>query len=177
MIYSFNNKCPTIHKNTFIAPSADIIGDVTIDKGSSIWFNCSVRGDGNYIKIGKYTNIQDNTVVHIATNTSPTIIGDYITIGHNAIIHACTLKNYSFIGMGSIILDGSIIEPYGFVAAGAVVPPNFIVPEKTLVAGVPAKIIRKITINETQMIEQRAKEYFENSQQYLNSLRYIPPNL
>ena len=173
MIYQLKNKIPNIHNSVFIAPSADIIGDVTIGKSSSIWFNCTVRGDGFPIIIGEETNIQDNTVIHIQTSKKETRIGNRVTIGHNAIIHAATLHDYSFIGMGAIILDGAIIRPYGFVAAGALIPPGFEVPEKTLVVGSPAKIIRTLKDSEIIMIEDSAKRYAENAATFIDELKEV----
>ena len=173
MLYQLENKIPNIHSSVFIAPSADIIGDVTINKNSSIWFNCTIRGDGFPITIGEETNIQDNTVIHIQTSKKETRIGNRVTVGHNAIIHAATIHDYAFIGMGSIILDGAIVRPYGFVAAGALVPPGFEVPEKTLVIGSPAKVLRPLKDSEIIMIEDSAKRYMENAHRFQKSLMKI----
>ena len=173
MIYSFQGKTPKISKDVFIAPSADIIGDVTIAEHSSVWFHCTLRGDGFPIEVGEYTNIQDNTVVHITTNKTRTVIKNRVTIGHSVIIHAAFLDNFSFIGMGATLLDEVRVNPYGFVAAGALLPPNFEVPEKTLVAGVPAKIIRPLRDEEIKMIERSAIDYHQNSLDFQKNLKRI----
>ena len=131
-ILEYNNKIPQIDKNAFIADGVKIIGDVTIHEDASIWFNSVVRADVNFIKIGKKTNIQDGSVIHVSSNGFsangkkgfPTLIGDFVTVGHNATIHACKINNFALIGMGSVILDNSIVDEYGFVAAGAVVTPG-----------------------------------------------------
>ncbi len=173
MLYRLNNQIPKIARNTFIAPSASVIGDVTVQEHSSIWFNCTVRGDGASIYIGNYTNIQDNSVVHIQTNRLETIIENYVTVGHNAVIHAAHLKDHSFVGIGATVLDEVLVNSYALVAAGALVPPNFIVPSYTLVAGVPAKIIRDIKETEIRMIKETAKNYALNAKYYNNTLKLI----
>jgi carbonic anhydrase/acetyltransferase-like protein (isoleucine patch superfamily) len=175
MIYIIENKKPIISASVFIAPDANIIGEVTIDEGSSVWFHCTLRGDGFPVQIGKNTNIQDNSVIHVTTSKYPTIIGDNVTIGHNVVIHGATLKNYSFVGISATVLDNVIINPYGFVAAGALVPPGFEVPENTLVAGVPAKIIRELKPEERQRIEDVAKDYSNRAQTFKNSLKVFDP--
>ena len=116
-ILKYKNKIPQIAKNVFIADGVKIIGDVTINEEASIWFNSVVRADVNFVKIGKKTNIQDGSIIHVSSNGFsangkkgfPTIIGDFVTIGHNATIHACRINNFALIGMGAIILDNSIV--------------------------------------------------------------------
>ena len=128
-IVKYKNKTPEINKSVFIADGVKIIGDVVIEENSSIWFNSVIRADVNFIKIGKKTNIQDGSIIHVSSNGFsangkkgfPTIIGDFVTVGHNATIHACRIDNFALIGMGAVILDKSHIGEYGFVAAGAVV--------------------------------------------------------
>jgi len=171
VIYRIEDKIPRIAGNVFIAPSANVIGNVTIDEFSSVWFNCTIRGDGNYIQIGKYCNIQDNSVIHIATDKYPTIIHDSVTIGHNCVIHACTLEEFSFIGISATILDNAHVNKYALVAAGALVPPGFEVPSYTLVAGVPAKVIRELKESEIKMIENTPLNYAHNAAIYRNSLK------
>ncbi|MDH5716446.1 MAG: gamma carbonic anhydrase family protein [Spirochaetia bacterium] len=173
MIYEYEGKIPEIAGDAFIAPSAEIIGEVKIGKLSSIWFQAVVRGDIYPIQIGDYTNVQDNVVVHVQENEFDTKIGNYITIGHHAVIHGSTLEDYSFIGMGAVLLDGTIIRPYGFVAAGALVPPGFEVPEKTLVAGVPAKIIRTLSEAECRNIEKSAEKHAKRARDYLQKLKKL----
>ena len=123
-IMPFNGVLPEIAPDAFIAPSADVIGRVTIGEKSSIWFNCVVRGDVYTIDIGKRSNIQDGTVIHVSGGTHPTKIGDDVLVGHNCLIHGCTLEDGSFVGMGTIILDGVVVESGAMVAAGAMVTPG-----------------------------------------------------
>nr|WP_312579898.1 gamma carbonic anhydrase family protein [Sedimentibacter sp.] len=143
MIKEFEGILPLLNEKTYIAEGSQIIGDVTMDEYSSIWYNTVVRGDVNGIKIGKYTNIQDNSVVHVSDDCS-TIIGDFVTIGHRAIIHGCTIGDHCLIGMGSIVMDGTVIGRGSIIAAGAVVLGNQEIPPFSLVAGIPGKIIKMI---------------------------------
>ncbi|MDA7705204.1 gamma carbonic anhydrase family protein [Rickettsiales bacterium] len=175
-IIKYNNILPQIDNSSFIAPNATISGDVKIGKNSGIWYGTVIRGDVAKIKIGNYTNIQDNSVIHVTranhvqnkTNDEggPTIIGDYVTIGHNAIIHACTIKDYSFIGMGAIIMDLAIIEENSMIAAGAVVTPGKIVKSGQIWAGNPAKYFRDLTQEEIDYIKISAMNYWDLAKEY-----------
>ncbi len=159
MIYSLGEKTPRLDPDIFIARSADLIGDVRMAKGSSAWFNATLRADTTYINVGEDSNIQDNVAIHVTGETMPVNIHKGVTVGHSAVIHGATLLDYAFIGMGAIVLDGAVVESHGFVAAGALVPPGFRVPSRKLVAGIPAKIIRDITPEEIEMIERNASLY------------------
>lgn len=158
MLYKFNKKSPKIAENSFIAPGSQIIGDVEIAEHSSIWYNTVVRGDIKKIKIGKYSNVQENSTVHVEQNLGVEI-GDYVTIGHNAVIHACKIGNKSLIGMNATILSGAHIGEGSIVGAGAVVPENAEIPAGSLVLGVPAKVIRSITKEKVIELKQHALHY------------------
>ncbi len=160
-IVSYRGITPKIHPSVFIADGVHIIGDVVIGKDSSVWYNTVIRGDVNYIRIGERTNIQDNTVIHVTNKKFPTHIGSNVTIGHNAVIHACTINDYCLIGMGAIILDDAKVGPYSLIAAGAVVTMGSVIPEGMLAAGVPAKIIRPLTVEERQSLVQSAQNYID----------------
>ncbi len=160
MIKNLGDKKVQIHKSCFIAETADIIGDVTIGENSSIWYQAVLRGDGNYIKIGRNSNVQDNTVIHI-DDYYPTIIGDYVTIGHQAIIHACNIGNNVLIGMGAIILDGSEIGDNTIIAAGSLVPPGKKIPSGVLAMGSPVKVVRELTEEEKKGLVNSAEIYIE----------------
>jgi gamma-carbonic anhydrase len=145
---------PEIHETVFLADGSRIIGDVRIGANSSIWFNAVVRGDVCPIRIGERTNVQDNATLHVTHDTGPLEIGNDVTIGHGAVLHACTVQNNVLIGMGAILLDQSMIEPWSVVAAGSLVKQGFRVPTGMLVAGVPARVVRAITDRErTHLIE------------------------
>jgi len=150
---------PEIHNSVFLASGVKIIGNVKIDKDSSVWYNTVIRGDVHYISIGEMTNIQDCSMLHVTNGLFPLNIGNMVTIGHSVTLHGCTLKNLSLIGMGAIILDGAIVEEKAMVAAGAVITPGFIVPSGKLAAGVPAKIVRNLSDDEIHGFEESAERY------------------
>lgn len=147
----FEDSFPEREKRTFVAEGAKIIGKVIMKEYSSVWFNSVVRGDVNSIYIGKYSNIQDNSVLHVADDYFLEI-GDYVTVGHGCILHGCVIRDKCLIGMGATILNGAEIGEGSIVAAGAVVKENFKVPKNSLVAGVPAKIIK--TYEEGERLEE-----------------------
>ncbi|KAL3514666.1 hypothetical protein ACH5RR_027383 [Cinchona calisaya] len=158
------DKAPLVDKEAFVAPSASIIGNVHVRRASSIWYGCVLRGDVNSISVGSGTNIQDNSLVHVAKpNLSgkvlPTIIGDNVTIGHSAVLHGCTVEDEAFIGMGAMLLDGAVIEKHTMVAAGALVRQNTRVPSGEVGGGNPAKFLRKLSNEEMAFISQSAANY------------------
>lgn len=163
MIYK--NLKPKIDKGAYILDSAQVLGDVKIDKDASVWFNATVRGDMASIDIGEGTNIQDNAVVH-TDSQRPTKIGKYVTVGHSAIIHAATVEDYCLIGMGSIILNGAVIGEKAMVGAGALVPPGKVVPPKSLVIGNPMKIVRELSDEEVEANINNSKKYIELAKKY-----------
>ena len=168
MIKTFRGKSPIIPDSCYISESVDLIGDVTLGENVSLWFGAVVRGDMHFITIGNRSNIQDNSVIHVTTDISPTRIGDEVTVGHNAIIHGATIEDRCLIGMGSIIMDDVVVGEGSIVGAGAVVPPNMIIPPRSLVVGLPAKIVRQTTDEELKMIIERAQHYIDFSQEYKN---------
>ena len=168
MIKKFRGKSPVIPDSCYISESVDLIGDVTLGENVSLWFGTVVRGDMHHITIGNRSNIQDNSVIHVTTDISPTRIGSEVTVGHNAIIHGATIENRCLIGMGAIIMDDVVVGEGSIVGAGAVVPPNMIIPPRSLVVGLPAKIVRQTTDEELEMIIERAQHYIDFSQKYKN---------
>ena len=137
-------KNPQIHKTAFTATGSRIIGDVILKEDSSVWYNTVARADINRIIIGKRSNIQDNSVIHLE-NDQGVDVGDDVTVGHNAIIHGCTIQNGALIGMGAIIMNGAVIGRGAVIGAGAVIKENMIVPDLSLVVGIPGKIIKTMT--------------------------------
>jgi len=156
VVFEFEGASPVQHEKSFIADGAKVIGKVTMKEYSSIWFNSVVRGDVNSIEIGCYSNIQDNSVIHV-DDTHTTRIGDFVTIGHNCVLHGCTIEEHCLIGMGAVILSGAMIGKGSIVAAGAVVRENEIVPPHSLVVGVPGKVVRSIPDEMAQMHAQAVK--------------------
>lgn len=149
---------PRIHPSAFVAPSADICGDVTLGPDASVWYATVLRGDINRIEIGEASNVQDGSVIHLADDF-PCIVGARVTIGHKAMVHACTIENECLIGMCSIILDGAVIGEGSIVGAGALVTQNTIIPPGSLVLGFPAKIVRPVTPKERDRSRWLAQKY------------------
>jgi carbonic anhydrase/acetyltransferase-like protein (isoleucine patch superfamily) len=166
LILPYKGISPRIHPTVFTVETAQIIGDVEIGEDSSVWFNAVVRGDVNYITIGKRTNVQDNSVLHVTHDTHPLIIGDDVTIGHSVTLHGCTIKGRSLIGMGAVILDGAVVEEDTVLGAGALVTENMVVPSGSLVVGVPGKVRRELTSEERGELLQSARNYMEYSNIY-----------
>lgn len=159
MIYEFLNTHPEFDDSCFVAPGADVIGDVRLGRESSIWFNATVRGDVNFIDIGERTNIQDNCCVHVTHETAPTRIGRQVTIGHGAVIHGCTISDRVLVGIQSVILDHAVIEPDCMIAAGSLVPPGKTMPFGYLCMGSPAKPVRKLTDEEIASLVVSSDNY------------------
>lgn len=173
MIMPFKETRPSIPSSTWIAPSADVIGDVKIGEDSSIWFSCVVRGDVHYITIGDRVNIQDLSMIHVThykkpdkSDGNPTIIGDDVTIGHRVMLHGCEIKHACLIGMSATILDGAVIGEESIVGAGALVTKNKVFPPRSLIMGSPAKLIRELTDEEVQELYNSASRYVEFKKDY-----------
>lgn len=166
MIHKYKKKFPVIKKSAWIAPSADVIGNVKIGKDSSVWFGTVIRGDVAPIKIGKRTNIQDLSVLHVHDN-QPTILGDDVTIGHQVMLHGCKIGNGCLIGMSSTILDGAVIGENSIVGAKSLVTANKIFPPKSLIMGIPAKVIRELNEEEVENLIKHAGKYVEYKNDYM----------
>ena len=165
MIQGSTNRSRSIRSGKFIHPRAAVIGDVKLGKSSSVWPGAVLRGDFKPIKIGNYTNVQDNAVVH-GGHVHDVQIGDYVSIGHGAIVHGCKIGNYVLVGMGSIILSGAEIPDNCYIGAGALVPENKIL-EPGVYVGVPAKKMRDIGEEDLEYIRKNANEYWEMAKRYV----------
>ncbi len=168
-ILAFQQAFPKLAAGVYIAPSADVIGDVTLGVDVSVWFNCTARGDVHAICIGDETNIQDNSVLHVTDGAFPLRIGRRVIVGHRVIAHGCAIGDDCLIGMGAIILDGARIGDGAIVAAGAVVPEGMAVPAGMLAAGVPAKVKRPVTDLERARIAAGVRRYVELKNIYLQA--------
>ncbi len=166
MIKEFLGKSPQIHETAYIVESADIIGDVHIGEESSVWFNVTIRGDVNWIKIGDKTNVQDNVCIHVMNQTGPTLIGNEVTIGHGAVVHGCTVNDRVLIGINATILDKAVIESDVIVAAGSLVPPNKTLESGFLYMGSPAKPVRKLSEDEIASIKKYSQNYIKYSRAF-----------
>ena len=174
MILDFEGNTPKIKKSVFIAPSADVIGDVKIGKDSAIWFGCVIRADIHKIRIGKRTNIQDLSMIHVTHYTkkdksdgNPTIIGDDVTIGHRVMLHGCEIEDACLIGMSATILDGTVIGKESIVGAGSLVTKNKKFPPRSLIMGSPAQVIRELDDEEVAFLYKSARNYVKFKQRYL----------
>ena len=166
MIYEFLKRTPQFDETAFVAPSADIIGDVTLGTESSVWFNVTIRGDVNFIEIGDRSNVQDNVCIHVMNQTGPTVIGDEVTIGHGAVVHGCTIKDRVLVGINATILDEAVIEPDVIIAAGSLVPPGKTLESGYMYMGSPVRKTRTLTDEEIASIPQYADNYVKYSRAY-----------
>lgn len=157
-LLKYNDKSPRVHDSVYMADGVYAIGDVEIAEEANIWFNTVLRGDINPIRIGKYTNIQDNCTVHVM-HDHPAVIGDYVTVGHGAIIHGCTVANNCLIGMGAILLSYCEIGENCIIGAGSLITERKKIPPNSLVMGSPGKVVRTLTDAEIEAIRQSALSY------------------
>lgn len=165
MIKTYRNHTPNIDTSVYLSTDCVIIGDVTIEKNASVWFQTVIRGDKDHIHIKEGTNIQDNCTLH----TDPKhqlVIGKKVTVGHNAVIHGAIIDDEVLIGMGAIILNGARIGKHSVIAAGALVKENQIIPERSLAIGCPAKVIREVSESQIQDILDNAMHYEELAKEY-----------
>lgn len=147
-----------IHPTAYVAPGADIIGDVTLGEESSVWYQCVLRGDINRIVIGPRSNVQDGTVVHLADDYGVEV-GELVTVGHKAMLHACTIADEVLVGMGAIVLDGAEVGPRCIIGAGALITGGKKIPEGSLVLGSPAKVVKTLSLEEQRGIRKWAEKY------------------
>jgi gamma-carbonic anhydrase len=170
-VFSLDGITPTIAPDAFIAPTAAVIGDVTVGSETGIWFHCLVRGDLQFIHIGARTNIQDGAIIHVDSGGFSTTIGDDVTVGHNAVIHACTLKNRAFVGISATVLDGAVIEEGGMLAAGGLLTPGKVIGSNELWAGTPARLLRVMTGDERKKFDRNAEVYRQLARRFRAGLR------
>ena len=176
MILKFKKWFPKISKSAWIAPSADVIGNVKIGADSSVWFGTVIRGDVHKIRIGKRTSIQDLSMIHVThykqedmKDGHPTIIGDDVTIGHKVMLHGCTIENGCLIGMSATILDGAVIGEGSIVGAHSLVTANKVFPPHSLIMGSPAKVVKTLTKDEVDRLLEHAARYVKFKNEYHHS--------
>lgn len=165
MILPFKNKKPKIHTTAFIAPGSHVIGDVVLAKNVSVWFTAVLRGDINFIRVGEGTNIQDGCLVHVDED-KPCILKRGIIMGHQATAHACTIEDGVLVGIGARILSGAHIGAYSLIGAGALVLENAKIPPRSLVLGIPGKVVRQLTKAEVAVHDPWAKRYQALAKKY-----------
>jgi len=160
LVRSFQDFTPQIHPSARLAETAAVIGDVALEENVTIWYGAVLRGDVGPIRIGRGSNIQDNCTVHCAVDV-PTVVGENVVVGHGAILHSCTVGDGCLVGMGSILLDGCVIGEGSVIAAGALVPPGKSIPPRSLVMGVPGRVVRQVTEEEAAATLANAARYVE----------------
>jgi carbonic anhydrase/acetyltransferase-like protein (isoleucine patch superfamily) len=166
MIISYEGRTPQVADDAFIAPTAVLIGDVTVGPGASIWFGAVLRGDNDAIVIGAGSNVQDNCVIHCA-DTLPTLVGANVTVGHMAMLEGCTIGDGSLVGMGAIVLQRASVGENALIAAGAVVGEGAVIPDGVLAAGVPATVKKELAGSSQQWVERAAREYQAKRLKYM----------
>ena len=167
MLRPYRGTMPRVHPTVYIDESAQIIGDVEIGEESSVWMSAVIRGDVHHIRIGRRSNVQDGTIVHVMRDTHPTVIGDDVTIGHRALVHGCTIEDRCLIGMGAILLDGVRVGSGSIVAAGTLLTEGTQVPSRSLVMGSPGTVRRTIEDRELGKIQMYADRYVAYRLEYM----------
>jgi len=165
MIYDFENNTPTLHKDSWSASSAVLIGKVILKKDANVWFNVVLRGDIEIITIGEGSNVQDGSVFHTDPGC-PLTLGKGVTVGHMVVLHGCEVDDDTLIGIGSTILNKTKIGKNCIIGANTLIPENKIIPDRSLVLGSPGKVIRQVTDKEVEEIKENAKHYVENYKKY-----------
>jgi carbonic anhydrase/acetyltransferase-like protein (isoleucine patch superfamily) len=171
VIHPYRSAVPSVHRSVWVAESAQVIGDVELAEDASVWFCSVLRGDVNFIRVGRGTNVQDGTIIHVNRLGTPTILGEYVTVGHAARLHGCTIASHCLVGIGAIVLDGVEIGEECVIAAGALVAPGTKVPPRSLVMGAPAKVKREVTADDLDLIHRSAQGYIVLKNEYLTAVR------
>ncbi len=166
----FKGKRPKLDPSVFVGHGASIIGDVEIGQDSSIWYNCVLRGDVNEMRIGARVNIQDGTVIHVATHGQGTYVGDDVSVGHQALLHACTLEDRAFVGMKAVVMDKARVESGGMLAAGGLLTPGKVIKEGELWTGWPATFRRPLTDEDREMMRWTGEHYVDLARDHIASV-------
>ena len=166
MILTYAGRVPRVASSAYIAPSADLVGEVEIGENASVWFASVLRGDIEAIRVGANSNIQDGSIVHTMLG-SPTTVGDWVTVGHRAVLHGCTVESHCLIGMGAVLLNDVKVGEGSIIAAGALVPQGTVVPPRSLYMGFPAKFQRQLGDSDRRFIDSHAQHYLQYKETYL----------
>lgn len=162
----FRGQSPRVHPSCFVEDSAQVVGDVELGEDSSVWFNTVIRGDVNAVRIGKRTNIQDLTMVHVTSHQHTTNIGDDVTVGHHVVLHGCTIGNRVLVGMGSVVMDGVEVGDDCIIGAGSLVTPGTKIPPGSMALGSPARVKRPLTEEERAFLRESAKHYVHTAAEH-----------
>jgi gamma-carbonic anhydrase len=175
-VLPFRGLQPIFGADVFVAPGAVVLGDVILGDRCSIWYQSVVRGDVNFIRVGRETNIQDSVVIHVTTDTFPARIGDGVSIGHRAVVHGATVEDGCLIGIGAVVMDGAVIGSQTIVAAGSLVSPGMTIPPRVLAIGSPARVKRSLRPDELDMMRENARHYVEYARLHAQELGLpVPP--
>lgn len=172
MNYEIDGKRPEVEQTAFVAPSADLIGQVRVDAEASVWFGAVIRADGDAIRLGARSNLQDNAVIH-ADPGFPTTIGTDVSIGHGAIVHGCTIGDRVLVGMGATIMNGAVVGEDTLIGAGTLISEGVSIPPRSLVVGAPGKVRRELTDEEVERVAGNAARYVERAAGYRAGLREL----
>lgn len=168
-VYTISGHSPKLHDDAWIAPNAVVLGQVELARASSVWFGAVLRGDTDWIRIGEESNVQDLSMIHADAGV-PTIVGDRVTIGHKVVLHGCTVADECLVGIGAIVLNRATIGKHSIIGAGSLVPPGKVIPERSLVMGVPGKVVREINEQELEMILFSSAHYVANAHRFRSEL-------
>lgn len=171
-LYALGEHQPQLHDDTWVAPDANLIGQVVLEAGASVWFGCTIRADHEEIRICEGANIQENVIMHIDAGF-PLTVGKNCTIGHKVMLHGCTIGENSLIGMGATVLNGAKIGKNCLIGAGALITENKEIPDNSLVMGAPGKVVREISDAQAQKLTLSALHYQENMRRFKNEMREI----
>ena len=171
-IYQIGDDVPDIAPDAFVAPQATVIGKVTLKSRASVWFGAVIRGDNEPITIGKGSNVQEGAVLHTDPGV-PLTIGDRVTVGHQAMLHGCTIGDGSLVGIQAVVLNGAVIGKHCLVGAGAIVTERKTFPDRSLILGAPAKVVRQLTDEDVARLEANAASYADRQEQYRQELKVL----
>lgn len=169
-LYSLGEISPKIDEDTWVAPDANVIGNVELEAGASVWFGCTLRGDNEKILIGAGSNVQENSVFHTDPGC-PLIVGNGCTIGHKVMLHGCIIGDNSLIGMGATVLNGAKIGKNCLIGAGALITENKVIPDGSLVMGAPGKVVRQLDDAAIEGLRNSAKHYQDNMRRFRSDLK------
>ncbi len=169
MKYRLGQSAVECHPESWIAPSADVIGKVKLEEGASVWFNVTLRGDNELIHIGKHSNVQDGSVMHTDMGY-PLTLGQGVTVGHKAMLHGCTVGDFSLVGINAVVLNGARIGKYCIIGANTLIPEGKEIPDGSLVVGSPGRVVRELTEPQKKMLEASAAHYVHNAKRYAKEL-------
>jgi carbonic anhydrase/acetyltransferase-like protein (isoleucine patch superfamily) len=171
-IYRYGERVPAVHENVFVAPNASVIGSVVLAENVSVWFGATIRGDNDVITLGKNSNVQEGAVLHTDPGLKLTV-GENVTIGHQAMLHGCTIGDGSLIGIQAVVLNGAVIGKSCLVGAGAVITENKVFPDRSLIVGAPARVVRQLTDEDVENLLKSAQIYAERRANFLANLKEI----